>query len=58
MSNNFVVLGGIKYRVRIKKDDHAILTLPYGNIEYVAPRNPNTAEYIGLPISKGLKFNR
>lgn len=49
-----ITLGGIKYRIRRENDTEAILTLPYGTIEYIAPKRDG--KFVGLPITKGYKY--
>lgn len=58
---DFVTLGGIRYRIRDRYDDCYVLTLPYGNIKYIVPVNPNLSrddkgKFLGLPITKGIKY--
>lgn len=53
-TKEIVILGGIKYRVRKSTRTEAVLTLPYGTIEYIAPVRGGV--FVGLPITKGYKY--
>ena len=52
--SDIITLGGIQYRVRKENDDEAVLTRPYGNIMYVAPKRDG--KFVGLPITKGYVY--